>query len=129
KASNSPFPSAKVIGEAFVEQYYQILHQSPELICKFYHLSSTVSRPNSDSVITSVKTMQAINDIILSFSSVNDKARINAVHSQNSHKDGIIVLVTGCLVKDNVAKNFSQSFFLAPQHSGFFMCNDVFMFV
>ncbi|KAF6171409.1 hypothetical protein GIB67_009550 [Kingdonia uniflora] len=124
-------PSAQVIGNAFVEQYYHILHQSPKLVHKFYHDSSTVSRQNLDGVMTSVKTMKAINDLILSFSSFDDKARINTVDSQNSYNDGVIVLVTGSLTKkDNLTRNFSQSFFLAPQdNGGYFVHNDVFRFV
>lgn len=51
-------PSAQVVGNAFVEQYYHILHQSPEVVYKFYQDSSVLSRPDSDGVMTSVTTMQ-----------------------------------------------------------------------
>ncbi|RWV94083.1 hypothetical protein BHE74_00038311 [Ensete ventricosum] len=46
------------IGNAFVQQYYQILHQSPEMVHKFYQDSSILNRPNSDGEMTSVTTMQ-----------------------------------------------------------------------
>ncbi|KAI3746627.1 hypothetical protein L6452_09065 [Arctium lappa] len=39
-------PSAQVVGNAFVEQYYHILHQSPELVHKFYQ-DSTMFPPSS----------------------------------------------------------------------------------
>lgn len=51
-------PSAQVVGNAFVEQYYHILYTSPELAHRFYHDSSVLSRPDSNGVMTSVTTMQ-----------------------------------------------------------------------
>lgn len=51
-------PSAEMIGNAFVEQYYHILHQSPELVYRFYQESSVISRPDSKGVMTSVTTMK-----------------------------------------------------------------------
>lgn len=51
-------PSAQVVGNAFVEQYYHILHHSPDLVYKFYHDSSVLSRPDASGVMTSVTTMK-----------------------------------------------------------------------
>lgn len=51
-------PGAQIVANAFVEQYYHILHQSPDLVYKFYQDSSVLSRPNSDGVMTSVTAMQ-----------------------------------------------------------------------
>lgn len=51
-------PSAQVVGNAFVEQYYHILHHSPELVYRFYQDSSVLSRPDSNGVMNSVTTMQ-----------------------------------------------------------------------
>lgn len=50
--------AAQVIGNAFVEQYYQIQHHSPELVHRFYLDSSVLSRPNSSGAMTSVTTMK-----------------------------------------------------------------------
>lgn len=50
--------TAQVIGNAFVEQYYQIQHHSPELVYRFYLDSSVLSRPDSNGVMTSVTTMK-----------------------------------------------------------------------
>ncbi|CAL5441934.1 unnamed protein product [Camellia sinensis] len=187
-------PSAHVVGNAFVEQYYHILHESPELVYKFYQDSSVLSRPDSNGVMTSVTTMQvmvkayetrvevtwrpqkyddcntfghatisctykpkllsstslaiqkldikpsereevkkrkvAINDKILSLDYGNYKAEIKTADAQESYKEGVIVLVTGCLTgKDNVRKKFTQTFFLAPQEKGYFVLNDVFRYV
>ncbi|XP_059640390.1 nuclear transport factor 2-like isoform X2 [Cornus florida] len=123
-------PSAHVVGNAFVEQYYHILHQSPDLVYRFYHDSSVLSRPNSNGVMTSVTTMQAINDMILSLDYKNCKAEIKTADAQESYEGGVIVLVTGCLTgKDNIKRKFTQTFFLAPQEKGYFVLNDVFRYV
>lgn len=57
-AEGSLAPSAQVVGNAFVEQYYHILHQSPGLVHRFYQDSSLLSRPDSNGAMTSVTTMQ-----------------------------------------------------------------------
>ncbi|XP_057961374.1 nuclear transport factor 2-like [Malania oleifera] len=126
----TPPPSAQIVGNAFVEQYYLILHQSPELVFRFYQDSSVLSRPGQDGVMTSVTTMQGINEKILSFGYKNYKAEIVTADSQYSYKDGVVVFVTGSLTgKDDVRRKFAQSFFLAPQDKGFFVLNDVFRYV
>lgn len=123
-------PSAEVVGNAFVEQYYHILHQSPELVYRFYQESSVISRPDSNGVMTSVTTMKGINEKILSLNFKEYKAEIKTADAQKSHKEGVTVLVTGCLTgKDNLRRKFAQSFFLAPQDNGFFVLNDVFRYV
>ncbi|KAK3012282.1 hypothetical protein RJ639_012952 [Escallonia herrerae] len=123
-------PSAEVVGNAFVEQYYHILHQSPDSVYKFYQDSSVLSRPDADGVMTTVTTMKGINDKICSLDYTNYKAEIKTADAQDSYKDGVTVLVTGCLTgKDNLRRKFAQSFFLAPQDKGYFVSNDVFRYV
>ena len=60
-------PTAEFVGNAFVEQYYHILHHNPELVYRFYDNSSVLSRPGSDGVMTSVTTMQVSFIIGLSY--------------------------------------------------------------
>lgn len=123
-------PSAQVVGNAFVEQYYHILHQSPELVYRFYQDSSVLSRPDSNGVMTSVTTMPGINEKIVSLNYKDYIAEIKTADAQQSYGSGVIVLVTGYLTgRDNVRKKFAQSFFLAPQEKGFFVLNDVFRYV
>ncbi|KAE8707447.1 hypothetical protein F3Y22_tig00110384pilonHSYRG00906 [Hibiscus syriacus] len=50
-------PSAQVVGNAFVEQYYHILHQKPNLVHRFYQDSSCLSRPDMYGNMTTVTTM------------------------------------------------------------------------
>lgn len=69
---------------------------------------------------------QNINDMICSLDYKNCKAEIKTADAQQSYKDGVIVLVTGYLTgKDNMRKQFTQTFFLAPQDKGYFVLNDV----
>ncbi|KAL8475827.1 hypothetical protein ACS0TY_028476 [Phlomoides rotata] len=129
-ASPAPAPSAQVVGNAFVEQYYHILHHSPELVYRFYQDTSLLSRPGPNGLMTTVTTMKSINERICSLDYKNYKAEIKTADAQDSHKDGVIVLVTGCLTgKDNNRRNFSQTFFLAPQDKGYYVLNDVFRYV
>ena len=54
---------------------------------------------------------------------------IKTTNAQESIKGGIVVAVTGCLTtKNNVQRNFSQTFFLAKQEKGFFVLNDILQF-
>ncbi|KAL6135510.1 hypothetical protein ACLB2K_067738 [Fragaria x ananassa] len=123
-------PSAQVVANAFIAQYYHILHHNPDNVYRFYQDSSVMSRPDADGVMRSVTTMQGINDQILSFDYKEYKAEIETADAQISYKDGVTVLVTGCLTsKDNLNRKFAQSFFLAPQENGFFVLNDVFRYV
>ncbi|KAG8645368.1 hypothetical protein MANES_10G059701v8 [Manihot esculenta] len=82
-ASNPTTPSAQVVGNAFVEQYYHILHTSPELVYRFYQDSSVLSRPDTNGMMTSVATMQGIDEKILSLNFKDYKAEIKTADAQN----------------------------------------------
>ncbi|KAJ7971072.1 ras GTPase-activating protein-binding protein 2-like [Quillaja saponaria] len=123
-------PAAQVVGNAFVEQYYHILHNSPELVHRFYEDTSVLSRPDSNGMMTSVMTMQGINEKVLSLNFKDFKIEIKTADAQKSYEEGVTVLVTGCLTgKDNLRRKFAQLFFLAPQDGGYFVLNDVFRYV
>ncbi|KAK8710758.1 hypothetical protein V6N13_146070 [Hibiscus sabdariffa] len=128
--ANIHTPSAQVVGNAFVEQYYHILHQSPNLVHRFYQDSSHLSRPDMFGNMTTVTTMQAINEKVLSLNYEDYTAEIKTADAQDSFEKGVIVVVTGCLTgKDNIRKKFTQTFFLAPQDKGYFVLNDVFRYI
>ena len=59
EASPASAHTAQVVGNAFVEQYYHILHHSPELVHRFYQDSSSLSRPDINGSMTTVTSMQA----------------------------------------------------------------------
>ncbi|XP_048335261.2 nuclear transport factor 2 isoform X1 [Ziziphus jujuba] len=74
--------------------------------------------------------MQVINKKILSFDYKDYVVDIKTADAQKSYKEGVTVLVTGCLTgKDNLKRKFAQSFFLAPQDNGYYVLNDVFRYV
>ncbi|CAN6554262.1 unnamed protein product [Malus baccata var. baccata] len=121
-------PTANVVGNAFVLQYYNILEQSPELVHRFYQDISKLGRPGDDGIMSITTTMEEINKKILDYGELS--ANIITVDAQESYNGGVFVLVTGYLTgKDLVRKKFTQSFFLAPQDVGYFVLNDVFRYV
>nr|CAD1836558.1 unnamed protein product [Ananas comosus var. bracteatus] len=127
-ASPPPSPSPQVVGHAFVQQYYNILHQSPELVYRFYQESSKLGRPDEHGEMSSITTTEAINEKILSMDFL--KAEIKTIDAQESLDGGVTVLVTGHITgKDNAVRDFTQSFFLAPQDRGYFVLNDIFRYV
>ncbi|KAM0026713.1 putative Ras GTPase-activating protein-binding protein [Helianthus debilis subsp. tardiflorus] len=128
-ASQAPV-SAQVVGNAFVQQYYHILHQSSGLVHRFYQDISKLGRPEEDGSMSMTTTMDAINDKILSLNYGDFRAEIRTVDAQESMNGGVSVLVTGYLTgKDDIPHNFTQSFFLAPQDKGYFVLNDMFRYV
>ncbi|XP_027920326.1 ras GTPase-activating protein-binding protein 2-like isoform X1 [Vigna unguiculata] len=123
-------PTPQMVGNAFVEQYYSILHQEPDQVHRFYHESSVLSRPEEDGSMTMVTTTVEINKKILSQDYTSFRVEILSADAQPSHKDGVIVVVTGCLTgSDNLKRKFTQSFFLAPQDKGYFVLNDIFRYI
>ncbi|KAJ8476359.1 hypothetical protein OPV22_020086 [Ensete ventricosum] len=126
-AERSSF-SAQVVGNAFVQQYYHVLRQSPEHVYRFYQDSSKLGRPDAHGAMSSVTSTDAINAKILSMGFV--RAEMTSVDAQESLGGGVIMLVTGHLTgEDNVKRDFIQSFFLARQDKGFYVLNDIFRFV
>uniref|UniRef100_A0A0D9X177 NTF2 domain-containing protein n=1 Tax=Leersia perrieri TaxID=77586 RepID=A0A0D9X177_9ORYZ len=119
--------SPQMIGNAFVQQYYNVLHSSPGQVHKFYHDSSTLGRPDSNGAMISVTTIAAINDKILSTDFSSSLIKLENVDAQSSLNDGVLILVTGSFGHQGTLNNrFSQSFFLAPQESGgYFVLNDM----
>ncbi|CAD6211550.1 unnamed protein product [Miscanthus lutarioriparius] len=123
--------SPHVIGGAFVQQYYQILHEQPDQVHKFYQDSSILGRPDSNGTMVYVSTMSAINEKIMAMDVRNCLTEIETADAQLSHKDGVLIVVTGSLTsEEGVFRRFTQSFFLAPQESGgYFVLTDIFRFI
>ncbi|KAK8943492.1 hypothetical protein KSP40_PGU001492 [Platanthera guangdongensis] len=128
--AGSATPSAQVVGNAFVQQFFLILHQSPELVHRFYQESSKLGRPEAKGEMSTISTLQAINEKILSMDYTDYRAQIKTVDAQKSLNGGVLVLVTGYLFgKDNVKRDFAQTFFLATQVKGYYVLNDIFRYV
>ncbi|KAK8923640.1 hypothetical protein KSP39_PZI019229 [Platanthera zijinensis] len=127
--AGSATPSAQV-GNAFVQQFFLILHQSPELVHRFYQENSKLGRPEAKGEMSTISTLQAINEKILSMDYTDYRAQIKTVDAQKSLNGGVLVLVTGYLFgKDNVKRDFAQTFFLATQVKGYYVLNDIFRYV
>ncbi|XP_061343419.1 nuclear transport factor 2 isoform X2 [Gastrolobium bilobum] len=120
--------SAAQVGSYFVEQYYQVLRQQPDLVHQFYSDSSSMIRVDGDSTETAPDVLQ-IHSILtsLNFSTIE----IKTINSLDSWDGGVLVMVSGFVkMKDiNRRRKFVQTFFLAPQEKGFFVLNDIFHFI
>ncbi|CAA7039315.1 unnamed protein product [Microthlaspi erraticum] len=128
--SNAPLVDPHIVGNAFVQKYYNHLYDSPEEVHRFYLEDSVLGRPGSDGEMVSVRSLKAINEQIMSFDYKSSKIHILTADSQGSYKNGVVTLVTGLLtVKDGERMRFSQSFFLVPQNGSYFVLNDVFRYV
>lgn len=55
---HSTMPDPKLVGTDFVNQYYKIIHSSPEFGHRFYQDGSELLWPEADGQMTSVSTMQ-----------------------------------------------------------------------
>ncbi|XP_024366287.1 nuclear transport factor 2 [Physcomitrium patens] len=124
--------AAHVVGNAFVNQYYTVLHQSPQVVHRFYTDSSRLTRAEAgaDGAVDTVSTQNEIHQKVMSLDYSQLKAEIKTVDSQDSLNGGVLVLVTGSLSTSSSGKrNFVQSFFLAPQEKGYFVLNDVFRYL
>ncbi|XP_019461825.1 PREDICTED: putative G3BP-like protein isoform X2 [Lupinus angustifolius] len=123
-------PAADIVGNAFVDQYYHMLHESPELVHKFYQEVSKLGRPEQNGLMGITTTLADINKKILSLGYGELSAEIISVDAQESYGGGVLVLVTGFITgEDNIKQKFTQCFFLAPQEKGYFVLNDVFRYV
>ncbi|CAN7020477.1 hypothetical protein IGI04_021981 [Brassica rapa subsp. trilocularis] len=128
--SNAPLADPHIVGNAFVQKYYNHLYESPSQVHRFYLEDSVLGRPGPDGEMVSVNSLKAINEQIMSFDYENSKIQILTADSQPSYKSGVVTLVTGLLtVKDGERMRFSQSFFLVPQKGSYFVLNDVFRYV
>ena len=86
-------PSAQVVGNAFVEQYYHILHQSPNLVHRFYQDSSRLSRPDMYGNMTTVATMHVS---LLGVKIISNMNRHEHIVIENSKYMASFLLYLGC---------------------------------
>ncbi|GFZ02082.1 nuclear transport factor 2 (NTF2) family protein with RNA binding (RRM-RBD-RNP motifs) domain-containing protein [Actinidia rufa] len=66
-----------VVGNAFVQQYYNIQHQSPGLVHRFYQDISKLGRPDDDGTMSMTTTMHAIDEKILSLKYGSSGQKLN----------------------------------------------------
>ncbi|KAL8249844.1 hypothetical protein R6Q59_006712 [Mikania micrantha] len=123
--------SARDVAIAFAEQYYQILQETPKLAHNFYKDQSMRSHPCADGSTKSVTTLKDIDDEIMASYIKQWNPDLTTMYAQDSLMESVIVGVTGSLItNDDVARNFAQTFFLAPQEGGgFYVHNDFLQFI
>lgn len=124
--------TASIVGNAFVIQYYNVLHQSPHVVHRFYTDESRLSRAEAwpNTMVDTAATMSGIHEKVMSLDYGGVRAEIKTVDSQESLTGSVLVMVTGSLSSaSRVKRNFVQTFFLAPQEKGYFVLNDVFRYL
>ncbi|KAL8104845.1 nuclear transport factor 2-like isoform X2 [Apium graveolens] len=120
--------TAAQVGTYFVGQYYNALQNTPEVVHQFYTESSTVVRTDGNIRETASARTQ-INALIMSLNYTG--IEIKTANSLESWNGGVLIMVSGSvLLKDfKGRRKFVQTFFLAPQESGFFVLSDIFHFI
>lgn len=67
--SNAPLADPHIVGNAFVQKYYNHLYESPSQVHRFYLEDSVLGRPGSDGEMVSVNSlkvkMNTINKFVL----------------------------------------------------------------
>ncbi|GAA5990968.1 hypothetical protein JCM10908_000103 [Rhodotorula pacifica] len=125
KQSHDGIDSAR-IGWAFLSQYYSYLNKDPARLHCFYTKRSTLLHSTEGEDATACYGQQEIHAKIMSLQFEDCKVYISNVDSQSSAEGGIIVQVIGEMSNANGPwRKFAQTFFLAGQHNGYFVLNDI----
>ncbi|KAJ8763935.1 hypothetical protein K2173_003717 [Erythroxylum novogranatense] len=127
---STPYPvplTAAQVGTYFVDKYYQVLQQRPELVHQFYTDASTMLRLDGCNRDSAASLLQ-IHVLIMSLNYT--RIEIKIAHALESWNRGVLVMVSGSVQVKNLGsrRKFVETFFLAPQEKGFFVLNDVFHF-
>ncbi|KAL5214553.1 hypothetical protein ABZP36_003705 [Zizania latifolia] len=123
-------PYAFEVGSYFLQGYYNVLANSPELAYQFYTDNSTVVRLDCETMKTSFgETVEVINDMMISMNI--HKVEVKTANFVESWAGALSMLVTGLVqLKDYpVRKRFVQSIVLAPQQQGYFVFSDMFKLI
>eukprot|EP00803_Ostreobium_quekettii_P000655 evm.model.scf_3319.1 EVM.evm.TU.scf_3319.1 scf_3319:1481-4363(+) len=128
-AAHAAKPSAKMVADEFVKQYYKVLESHSRYLHRFYDKTSTLTvsevGPNGQERAVTAHDQEAIHDRLMEFFS-EASARVETVCSQASAGEGVIMLVMGRLSRKGKPDcRFSQTLFLAVQSKGFFVLNDI----
>merc|ERR1719192_2058314 len=109
-------PPAADIANQFVQLYFEHLHAEPSTLHNFYNDDSVFARLSVGEKATKASNIIGITSIqqnIAELGYQNCKVRIDTIDSQSSVGGGLIVVVTGSLLRqDNPVRDFTQTFFL-----------------
>lgn len=125
--------TAQLVGHAFVSQYYNVLHQLPHMVYRFYTDASRLTRAEAgpDGAVLCARSQVEIHNTVMSMGYEECKAEIVTVDSSESIGGSVLVLVTGVMHmhRSNGRRNFVQTFLLAPQERGYYVLNDIFRYL
>lgn len=107
--------------------YYQVLHDAPQLLHKFYKPDSIFYFGAEGSADQRAVGQEDINQKILSMKFSNCKVRLSVVEAQDSVEGSVLIFVKGNLTNDGTpSTEFVQTFLLAAQQpSGYYVRNDI----
>ncbi|GJJ14846.1 hypothetical protein Clacol_009114 [Clathrus columnatus] len=118
------------VGWQFVPQYYMFVNKQPQKLHCFYTKSSTFIHGTEGEDGKPCFGQQEIHNKIISIGFQDCKVFIHSVDAQSSANGGIIIQVIGEMSnRGEPWRKFAQTFFLAPQPSGYFVLNDIFRFL
>lgn len=63
--SSTPLVDPHIVGNVFVQKYYNHLYEKPAEVHKFYHEDSVLGRPGSDGEMVSVKSLKVSYNFIV----------------------------------------------------------------
>ncbi|KAI3744443.1 hypothetical protein L1987_57524 [Smallanthus sonchifolius] len=123
--------SAHDVADAFVKGYYKIMKTNPKDAHNFYKEQSIRSHPCADGSMKSATTLKGSDDEILASNIKKWNPDLSTLHAQDSVMKSVIIGVSGSLTDNaDVARNFVQTFVLAPQEGGgFYVHNDLLQFI
>ncbi|KAH7283104.1 hypothetical protein KP509_35G060800 [Ceratopteris richardii] len=128
----SSAPSASLIGNVFVNRYYNLLHETPHLGHRFYTEESRISRaePLPETWVETATTLSGIHEKIMSSDYHKMRFEIMTVDSQESTSGRVLVMVTGALYNAaGMRRMFVQTFILVSQEKSYYIYNDIFRFL
>ncbi|KAG6748930.1 hypothetical protein POTOM_048868 [Populus tomentosa] len=124
----SAYPSVNAVQVRFLICCLNLYLWLVDLVHQFYAGSSNMTRIDAGST-ESANTMLQIHALVMSLNLT--AIEIKTINSLDSWNGGVLVMVSGSVkTKDFVNRRiFVQTFFLAPQEKGYYVLNDIFLFV
>ncbi|KAL0074280.1 hypothetical protein J3Q64DRAFT_1853004 [Phycomyces blakesleeanus] len=118
------------VGLLFVREYYTFLNKKPHRLHAFYNNDSYFLRGDEGESVQAYHGQEEIRKKIEELNFEGCKVLVTQVDTQMSVSNGILIQVLGEMSnKDGSSQKFSQTFFLATQHKGYYVLNDIFRFL
>ncbi|KAI7861902.1 hypothetical protein BDF14DRAFT_200339 [Spinellus fusiger] len=125
-----PDLASQDVGLLFVREYYTFLNKKPHRLHAFYNSDSYFLRGDEGETVQAYHGQEEIRKKIEELNFEGCKVLVTQVDTQMSVSHGIIIQVLGEMGnKDGISQKFSQTFFLATQHKGYYVLNDIFRFL